>query len=109
LCSPPISLFEAGSRARGSGFPSRLNQVGVQQHLGKRRTFIAGLGGAVATWPGVAQAESVPLVGYLSTVSAGRDEPTAAAFRQGVREAGFIDSRNVSSNIAMRKAKLVDL
>jgi putative ABC transport system substrate-binding protein len=61
----------------------------------KRRTFIAGLGGAAA-WPMVARAQSVPVVGYLSPVSAARDEPTAASFRHGLSEAGFVDGSNVS-------------
>ena len=60
----------------------------------RRRTFIAGLGGAAA-WPLVARGQSVPVIGYLSTLSAANGEVGAAAFRKGLSEAGFTLGRNV--------------
>jgi putative ABC transport system substrate-binding protein len=60
----------------------------------KRRTFIAALGGATV-WPLVARAQSVPVIGYLSTLSAANGEVVAAAFRKGLSESGFPTGRNV--------------
>jgi putative ABC transport system substrate-binding protein len=62
----------------------------------KRRTFIAGLGSAVA-WPVVARAQqtAIPVVGFLGT---GSPEPTAyllSAFLKGLGETGFVEGQNV--------------
>jgi putative tryptophan/tyrosine transport system substrate-binding protein len=59
----------------------------------RRREFIAGLAGATAAWPVVAQ-QGLPVVGY---VSPGREsEPNyTAAFREGLRGMGFIPGVNV--------------
>jgi putative ABC transport system substrate-binding protein len=62
-----------------------------------RRKFAAGLAGAVA-WPIAARAQqqAMPVVGWLS----GRTRETAvrlvAAFRQGLREQGFVEGQNVA-------------
>ena len=61
----------------------------------RRRAFITLLGGAAA-WPLVARAQtSTPVVGYL--ISRGADDAAhlAAAFRRGLRDAGFIDGQTV--------------
>jgi putative ABC transport system substrate-binding protein len=60
----------------------------------RRREFIAGLAGAVACpLTSRAQQPAFPVVGYLSP---GPPEPNEAeAFRRGLREAGFIEGRNV--------------
>jgi ABC-type uncharacterized transport system substrate-binding protein len=61
----------------------------------RRREFIAALGGAAA-WPLAARAQAVPIVGYLSPLSAAGSERTLETFRQGLAQAGFTDGRNVS-------------
>ena len=60
----------------------------------RRRTFIAGLGGAVA-WPLVARGaqQPTPLVGFLD--SGTLNETLIAAFRGGLGEMGFVEGRNV--------------
>jgi putative tryptophan/tyrosine transport system substrate-binding protein len=62
----------------------------------KRRTFIAGLGGAAA-WPVVVrgQQKTLPVIGYLDSRS---DERTghAAYLRQSLAETGYAEGRNVS-------------
>jgi putative tryptophan/tyrosine transport system substrate-binding protein len=63
----------------------------------RRRDFIAGLGSA-AVWPVVARAQqqaSMPVVGYLGPGSAAGDTSYLVGFRQGLGEAGFVESRNI--------------
>jgi putative ABC transport system substrate-binding protein len=65
----------------------------------RRREFIAGLGGAAAAWPLAALAQqqpAVPLVGYISLVSAQLGANGLAAFRKGLGETGYVEGRNVA-------------
>jgi putative tryptophan/tyrosine transport system substrate-binding protein len=65
----------------------------------RRREFISLLGSAAATWPVAAGAQqpATPVIGYFG---AGAPETTTpeemASFHQGLREAGFIEGRNVA-------------
>jgi putative tryptophan/tyrosine transport system substrate-binding protein len=64
----------------------------------KRREFVALLGGSVVAWPatGRAQQPGVPIVGFLSAATRDEFEPYEAAFREGLKEAGFVEGRNLS-------------
>jgi putative ABC transport system substrate-binding protein len=73
----------------------------------RRRDFIAALGAAVSGWPrsvpaqrgtpGEAPAPSsnAPLIGFLNSASPVTYRFNADSFREGLKEAGFIDGRNV--------------
>jgi putative ABC transport system substrate-binding protein len=70
----------------------------------RRREFITLVGGAAA-WPITARAQqsAIPVVGFLSSRSPGDSSGVVAAFYQGLREAGFIEGKNVQ--IAFRWAE----
>jgi putative tryptophan/tyrosine transport system substrate-binding protein len=64
-----------------------------------RRAFITLLGGPVAAWPLLAQAQQaggMPLVGFLNAGSSSGLSEFVAAFHQGLKEAGFVDGQNVA-------------
>jgi putative ABC transport system substrate-binding protein len=62
----------------------------------RRRDFMAGLGIAAAL-PLVARAQhAMPTIGFLSSRSPGESDAVAAAFRQGLADAGFIVGQNVA-------------
>ena len=62
----------------------------------RRREFITLLGGAAATWPVAARAQQpvMALVGLLSSVQL--DDRQVGAIRQGLKDGGYIEGRNVA-------------
>jgi putative ABC transport system substrate-binding protein len=64
----------------------------------RRRQFITLLGGAGVTWPleAVAQQRALPLVGFLHPASPAGFVDLVNGFRQGLKDAGYVEGENVA-------------
>src|SRR3954471_20147454 len=65
----------------------------------RRRDFITLMGGSAVAWPLAARAQQrpVPLVGILDAFGLFGSQPDVyRAFRQGLKEAGFVEGENVA-------------
>ena len=87
--APPIRYPDTQSRLVGGQM--QFNQL-------RRREFITLLGSA-ATWPFVsrAQQQAMPVIGFLYSYSLDQfGRPLLTAFRQGLKESGYEEGRNVA-------------
>ena len=63
----------------------------------RRRDFIALVGGAAVVWPLVSRAQqpAMPVVGFLGTTTPDDFADRVAAFREGLKEVGYVEGQNV--------------
>src|SRR5262249_806630 len=73
-------------------------RVTMASHI-ERRKFLATLGGAPVAWPLAprAQQAAMPVIGFLSSASPNLSGYAIRlrAFRQGLKEAGYVEGQNV--------------
>jgi putative ABC transport system substrate-binding protein len=73
----------------------------------KRRAFIAMLGGASAAWPLAARAQQSarPVIGLLHQGASETNKHFITAFRQGLRQSGYLEGQNVTLEFRWAEAR----
>ena len=73
----------------------------------RRRAFLGALGGAVV-WPHAVRAQqpAMPVIGFLSTLSPDTMADQLRAFRQGLKDTGYVEGENVAIDYLWAESQL---
>src|SRR5437899_1337744 len=74
----------------------------------KRREFITLIGGAAVAWPPTARAQQVPrvpVIGYLHPGIPDLGSPALDAFREGLRDVGYVEGENIKMEVRWAHGK----
>jgi putative ABC transport system substrate-binding protein len=73
----------------------------------RRRDFIKAIARSAAVWPLAARAQqsSMPVIGFLRSTSLADSTPFVTTFRQGLKEAGFVEGQNVAIELLFAEGR----
>jgi hypothetical protein len=72
----------------------------------RRREFVTLLSGAAVSWPAFARAQqpTMPAIGFLRSASFADATPLVDAFRQGLKEVGYVEGQNIAIEYLLTRA-----